>query len=165
MKASRSIATGLLVAAALFTACNRKPWIQTRDTDAALKALGSTVPAPEYGHDFWRLEHDENSEAWRQAVKLCSESILANYPNCLPVTAIVQEDAQKQAAKEREKNAHFDEMMARGFDYDAARGLWYRESDMISRRCVYTRLSPDSLTDFKATFQCPAGTKLPKGEK
>lgn len=165
MTTSGRIAAAFIITAALFAACNRSPWIKTNDTNKALKALGNTAPAPEYGQRFWQRQHDRNSNAWRQAVKLCSESILAKYPNCLPVTAIVQAQAQKQAAKERQKNAHFDEMTRRGYDYDAVRGLWYRESDMITLRCNYTRLSPDSLTDFRATFQCPPRTKLPKGEK
>lgn len=165
MKATRRIATAFAIASALFAACNRKPWIQTGDADAALKALGSAAPAPEYGLEFWQPQHDQNTDAWREAVKLCSESILATYPNCLPINEIVQADAQKQAAKERQKNTHFDEMTRRGYDYDAVRGLWFRESDMITRRCVYTRLSPSSLTDFSATFKCPPGTRLPEGEK
>ena len=48
------------------------------DANAALKALGSTVPAPEYGREFWQPQHDQNTDAWRQAVKICSEAILAN---------------------------------------------------------------------------------------
>jgi hypothetical protein len=156
MKASRSIATGLLVAAALFTACNRKPWIQTTDTDAALKALGSTVPAPEYGRDFWRLEHDENGEAWRQAVKLCSESILANYPNCLPVTAIVQADKESEAR-------HAGEMLGRGYQYDALRHRWFNQQQMEALGCKYHPrfdLGPD-----QGRFDCPPYMSLPKGEK
>lgn len=159
MKALRPIATGLLVAAALFAACNCKPWIQTRDTDAALKALGSTVPAPEYGRDFWRLEHDENSEAWRQAVKLCSESILANYPNCLPVTAIVQADAEKRAAEQSDKTKHDREMWARGYDYDKNRKLWFPFEQMTAAGCSYSG-EPGA-----RVFDCPPNAKLPKGEK
>lgn len=165
MTALRPVTAAFIITAVLLAACNHSRWIQTNDTDSALKALGSTVPAPDYGEEFWQRQHDQDSNAWRQAAKLCSESILANYPNCLPVKAIVQADAQKQAAKERQKNAHFDEMTRHGYDYDAVRGLWYRESDMITLRCNYTRLLPGSLTDFRATFQCPPGTRLPRGEK
>jgi hypothetical protein len=39
MKPARCFAIGLLFALALIVACNRKPWIQTRDAGAALKAL------------------------------------------------------------------------------------------------------------------------------
>jgi hypothetical protein len=165
MRASRRIATTFIIAPALFAACNRKPRIQNNDANAALKALGSTVPAPEYGREFWQPQHDQNTDAWREAMKLCSESILANYPNCLPINEIFQADVQKQAAKERQKNAHFDEMTRRGYDFDAARGLWFRETDMVARKCYYMPLSPNDPADLRSTFQCPAGTQLPKGEK
>ncbi len=165
MKPSRWISACLLIGLLPLVGCNRSPWVQTSDTDAALMALGSTVPAPEYGREFWQKQHDQKNDAWQQAVKLCRESILANYPNCLPVADIAQGDAQKRAAEERLKNAHSNEMMRRGYGYDAVRGLWFREADMIALRCIYTRLSPNSLTDFRATFGCPPGTKLPNGEK
>jgi hypothetical protein len=165
MRRSRRIATAFTIASALFAACNRKPWIQTNDADAALRALGSTVPVPEYGHKFWQGQHDQNTDAWRQAVKICSESILANYPNCLPINEIVQADTQKRAAKERQKNAHFDEMTRRGYDFDTARGLWFRETEMVARKCYYMPLNPNDPADLRSTFQCPAGTQLPKGEK
>jgi len=165
MKATRRIATAFAIASALFAACNRKPWIQNNDSNAALKALGSAAPAPEYGREFWQGQHDQNTDAWREAVKLCSESILASYPNCLPINEIVQADAQKQAAKERQKNTHFDEMTRRGYDFDAARGLWFRETDMVARKCYYMPLNPNDPADLRSTFQCPAGTQLPKGEK
>ena len=165
MNALRWISTCLLIGLLPHAGCNRSPWVQTSDTDAALKALGSTLPDPEYGREFWQREHDQKSDAWQQAVKLCSESILEKYPNCVPVNTIVQTDTDKRAAAERQKNAHFNEMMQRGFEYDAVRSLWFRETDMIGQRCIYTRLSPNSLTDFRATFECPPGTKLPDGEK
>ena len=155
----------LMVGPLALAACNRPPWVQPNDTDAALKSLGSTVPAPEYGRDFWQRQHDQNSDAWQQAVKLCSESILASYPNCASVNEIVQMDADKQATAERQRNAHSNEMMQRGFDFDAARGLWFREADMVARRCYYMPLNPKDSADHRSTFQCPQGTQLPEGEK
>jgi hypothetical protein len=165
MNASRWISMCLIVGPLALAACNRRPWVEANDTDEALKSLGSTVPAPEYGRDFWQRQHDQNSNAWQQAAKVCSESILQNYPNCMSVNEIIQMDVGKQAEAERKKNGHSDEMTERGFEYDAVRGLWFRETDMITLRCIYTRLSPNSLADFRATFQCPPGTKLPDGEK
>lgn len=165
MNPSRSISSFLLIAFVLLAGCNRSPWVQTNDSDAALKALGSTVPAPEYGREFWQRQHDQKSDAWQQAVKLCSESILASYPNCLPVNTIVQADTEKRTSVERQKNAHFNEMTQRGYDYDAARGLWFREADMVVRKCYYMPLNPNDPQDFRSTFQCPTGTKVPEGEK
>lgn len=165
MTASRFISSCLLVAFVPLAGCDRSPWVQTSDRDAALKSLGSTMPAPEYGREFWQRQHDQKSDAWQQAAKLCSESILENYPNCVPVNAIVQADAEKRAAAERQKNVHFNEMTQRGYDYDAARGLWFREADMVARKCYYKPLNPNDPQDFRSTFQCPAGSKLPEGEK
>lgn len=159
MTASRRIATGFIIASALFAACNHSRWIQTNDTDSALKALGSTVPAPEYGEEFWQRQHDQNSNAWRQAAKLCSESILAKYPNCLPVTAIVQADAQKQRVKRLAATKHERDMWARGYDYDKNRQLWFPLQAMIAAGCSYSG-EPGA-----RVFECPPDAKLPKGEK
>jgi len=156
MKPARRFATGLLFALALFVACNRKPWIQTNDADAALKALGSTMPAPEYGREFWQPQHDQNTDAWRQAVKLCSESILANYPNCLPVTAIVQTDREVEAR-------HAGALIARGYQYDALRHRWFNQQQMEALGCRYHPrfdLGPN-----QGRFDCPPYVSLPQGEK
>lgn len=159
MKETRRIATAFAIASALFAACNRKPWIQNNDSNAALAALGSTVPVPEYGYKFWQGQHDQNTDAWREAVKLCSESILANYPNCLPINEIVPADTQKQAAKQSEKTKHEREMWARGYDYDKNRKLWFPFQSMISAGCSYSG-EPGA-----RVFDCPAAAKLPKGEQ
>jgi hypothetical protein len=165
MNTSRWVSTCLLIALALLPGCNRTPWVQTSDTDDALKKLGSTIPAPEYGHDFWETQRVQQSDAWQQAVKLCGESILAAYPNCLPVNGILEGVTGKSSSAQREKNARFNEMTHRGYDYDAGRGLWFRETDMVGRKCYYMPLNPNSPQDFRSTFQCPPGTNLPKGEK
>jgi len=116
MNASRWISTCLLIGLLPLAGCNRAPWVQTSDTDAALKALGNTVPAPEYGREFWQRQHDQKSDAWQQAVKICSESILASYPNCMPVNAIFQADAELRATQQSEKTKHAREMWTRGYD-------------------------------------------------
>ena len=63
----------------------------------AIKALGSTVPSTQFDRSFWQHQHDANSPAWSEAKRLCEQTVLANYPNCLPVNDIVQADQQKKA--------------------------------------------------------------------
>jgi hypothetical protein len=133
--------------------------------DDALKALGSTTPAPQYGEDFWREQRAAGGAAWRRAKRICAESLLSTYPNCLPVIDLAKTDQGKAAAAADQSNAHFNEMNERGFTYDSVRGLYFRDSDMVSRRCHYTLLSPNSTTDLRGTFECPPGAKLPQGEK
>jgi hypothetical protein len=156
MKPSRWISTGLLIALALLMGCNRSPCVQTSDTDAALKALGNTVPAPEYGREFWQKQHDQKNDTWQQADKLCRESILANYPNCLPVTEIVQAD------KERETR-HTGEMISRGYQYDALRRRWFSQQQMEALGCKYHPRF--DLGVDQGRFDCPPYVSLPQGEK
>ncbi len=159
MNASRWISTCLLIGLLPLAGCNRSPWVQTSDTDAALKALGNTVPAPEYGREFWQRQHDQKSDAWQQAVKICSESILASYPNCMPVNAIFQADAELRATQQSEKTKHAREMWTRGYDYDKNRRLWFPFDGMIAAGCSYSG-EPGA-----RVFDCPPDAKLPKGEK
>lgn len=156
MKATRRIATAFAIASALFAACNGKPWIQNNDSNAALKALGSTVPVPEYGHKFWQGQHDQNTDAWREAVKLCSESILANYPNCLPINEIVQADKEVAAH-------HAGALIARGYQYDALRHRWFNQQQMEALGCRYHPRF--DLGSNQGRFDCPPYVSLPQGEK
>ena len=159
MNISRWISMCLVVGPLSLAACNRPPWVQTSDTDEALKSLGSTVPAPEYGRDFWQRQHDQNSNAWQQAVKLCSESILAGYPNCLPVKEIVEKEIERAATQQSQKTEHAREMWKRGYDYDLNRKLWFPFDGMMAAGCSY------SGEPGERVFDCPPNAKLPNGEK
>jgi hypothetical protein len=127
--------------------------------DDALKALGGTTPAPQYGEDFWRQQRDAGSAAWRQAKRICDESLLSSYPNCLPVLAIIQADKKSRVAKELQNTKHAREMWARDYDYDKDRKLWFPVEQMIAAGCSY------SGEPGNRVFHCPPGAKLPQGEK
>ena len=156
MNASRWISACLLIGALPLAACNRSPRVHTTDTDAALKALGSTVPAPEYGPEFWQRQHDQKSDGWQQAVRLCSDSILLSYPNCVPVTAIIQGDKESEAR-------HAGEMLSRGYVHDVLRHRWFNRQQMEAVGCKYHPRF-DLGTD-QGRFDCPASASLPQGEK
>jgi hypothetical protein len=58
----------------------------------AIKALGSTLPSSSYDRAYSLKQHDTNTPEWRRAKRFCEQTVLANYPNCMPVNEIVQAD-------------------------------------------------------------------------
>jgi hypothetical protein len=130
----------------------------------AIKALGSTVPMTQFDRDYWQRWHDANTPEWQQAKRLCQLTILANYPNCLPVNEVLQADQKRKAelgTKVRVKN---DEMFRRGYEYDYLRKSWLPMSDMDRAGCLYTDAYPGDLTKIGiATWRCAPGTTIPKG--
>jgi hypothetical protein len=87
----------------------------------AIKALGSTVPEPNYDRSYWLKQHDANTPQWQQAKRLCEQTVLTNYPNCLPVNDIIQVDQRMKATQADKAVAKNDEMFKRGYQYDFAR--------------------------------------------
>ncbi len=94
----------ILIAACALVACKRPPGQAAVPGPAvnqdAIKVLGSTVPEPNYDHSYWLKQHDANTPEWQKAKRLCEQTVLANYPNCLPVNDIVQADQLKKARPE-----------------------------------------------------------------
>jgi hypothetical protein len=124
----------------------------------AIKALGGTVPDPDFDRSYWQKQHDADSAEWREAQRLCGQTVLANYPNCLPVNDIVRADEQKRAEEGKKAAAKNDEMGRRGFGYDYSRKTWLPFRAMQAAGCtmVYPRVG-------EMTWQCAPGTSIPKG--
>src|SRR5450755_3413228 len=97
----------------------------TRDSmnQEAINALGSTVPMSQFDRGYWQRLHDANTPEWREAKRLCEQTVLANYPNCLPVKDIVQDDQRKKAKAGEKAALRNDEMFRRGYQYDFARKI------------------------------------------
>ncbi len=148
----------IALAALAFAACRPRAGGGPAINRDAIKALGSAVPEPEFDRGYWRRQHDANSAEWREAKRLCEETVLANYPNCLPVNDIVQADQKKKAEEGNKAAAKNDEMGRRGFGYDYSRRTWLPFSEMQAAGCtmVYPRVG-------QMTWQCPPGTTIPKG--
>jgi hypothetical protein len=127
----------------------------------AIKALGSTVPEPSFDRAYWLKRHDAGTPEWREAKRLCGQTVLANYPNCLPVNDIVQADQRKKAEEGNRATAKNDEMFGRGYQYDFVRKEWLPFRAMDAAGC--TTIYPRNLKPGSFTWQCPAGTSIPKG--
>jgi len=155
----RKASAAILLACAL-TACRAR----TATNQNAIKALGSTIPASRFDKSYWQKEHDANMRAWLEAKRLCGQTVLANYPNCLPVNDIVQADQRKKAEAGNKAAAKIEEMARRGYLYDYARKLWMPAIKMQSAGCLSVPAYPnDSDRIGFSTWNCPAGTVLPQG--
>src|SRR5215467_9384569 len=61
------------------------------------QSTGQYGSVTQFDRTFWQREHDANSSAWIEAKRLCRRTVLANYPNCLPVNDIIQTEQRKRA--------------------------------------------------------------------
>ncbi len=148
----------ILIAACTLLACKR-PARETSETNRdAIKALGSTVPATQFDREFWQREHDADSPEWREAKRLCEQTVLGTYPNCLPVNDIVQAEQRMKAAQADKEVAKSDQMFKRGYQYDFNRKEWLPYHEMQSAGCIYAYPKPGRMT-----WQCPIGVAIPQG--
>jgi hypothetical protein len=154
MRKSLAIAFAVLT----FAACKPRFGASPAKSEDAIKALGSTVPATQFDRTFWRREHDANSSAWIEAKRLCGQTVLANYPNCLPVNDIVRADEQSKAETGSRAAEKIEQMFRRGYQYDDLRKEWLPFRDMQAAGCTYSYPKIG-----QTTWQCPSGTVIPKG--
>ncbi len=124
----------------------------------AIKALGSTVPEPNYDRSYWLKQHDASTPEWQKAKRLCEQTVLANYPNCLPVNDIVQADQLKKAEAGNKAAEKIEEMFRRGYQFDDVRKAWLPFREMQAAGCTYSYPKAG-----ETTWQCPPGTAIPKG--
>ena len=94
----------------MFAACKQHSSGSSATGQDAIKALGSMVPSTQFDRTFWQREHDANSSAWIEAKRLCRRTVLANYPNCLPVNDIIQTEQRKRAEAGNKAAAQIEEM-------------------------------------------------------
>lgn len=140
------------------------PPTQDALSQEAIKALGSTVPMTQFDRDYWQQLHDANTPDWQRAKRLCEQTILANYPNCLPVNNILQADERKKAEIGDKAAAKIQEMSRHGYLYDYSRKLWLPAVDMQSAGCLSIPAYPNDRQRIGfSTWKCPGGTKLPQG--
>jgi hypothetical protein len=144
-----------------FAACKPRRSETPPASRNAIKALGSTVPEPDFDRAYWQKQHDADSAEWREAKRLCGQTVLANYPNCLPVNDIVQADQKKKAELGNQAAAKNDEMFRRGYQYDFVRKEWLPFRAMDAAGC--TTVYPPNLKPGMFTWRCPSGTQMPKG--
>jgi hypothetical protein len=124
----------------------------------AIKALGSTVPEPNYDHSYWLKQHDANTPEWQKAKRLCGQTVLANYPNCLPVNDIVQADQLKKAEAGNKAAEKIEEMFRRGYQFDDVRKAWLPFREMQAAGCTYSY--PES---WRNDVAMPAWHSEPEG--
>ncbi len=157
MKKSLAIALAVTVLAA----CKPRPGESPAKSQEAITALGSTIPTTQFDRTFWQREHDANTSAWREAKRLCGQTVLANYPNCLSVNDIMRADQRKKAEEGNRAAAKNDEMFHRGYQYDFVRKEWLPFREMDAAGC--TTNYPSYLKPGSSTWQCPSGAVIPKG--
>ncbi len=154
MKKTAAIA----LAALAFAACRPRAGGGPAINRKAIKALGGAVPEPNFDRAYWLKQHDANTPEWREAKRLCGQTVLANYPNCLPVNDILQADQKKQAEAANRAAAKIEEMFRRGYQYDDVRKEWLPFREMQAAGCTYSYPKIG-----ETTWQCPPGTSIPKG--
>jgi hypothetical protein len=152
----------ILLAAGALVACRLAPGEAPAPMPAmnqdAIKALGSTMPEPNFNISYWLKQYDTNTPEWQEAKRLCEQTVLANYPNCVPVNDIVQTDRRAKAAQADKSIAKNDEMFKRGYQYDFGRKEWFPYHEMQAAGCIYTYPSVGRMT-----WRCPLGATLPRG--
>jgi hypothetical protein len=146
------------LAALALAACKPRPGAAPAANQDAIKALGSTVPEPSFDRAYWFKQHDADTAEWREAKRLCGQTVLANYPNCLPINDIMQADERKRAEEGERAAAKNDEMFRRGYQYDFTRKEWLPFREMQAAGCIYTYPEVGRMT-----WQCPSGFAVPKG--
>jgi hypothetical protein len=159
MRKSRAIVCAVLI----FGACRPHQSASSATSQNAIEALGSTVPSSRFDRTFWQHEHDANSSAWNDAKRLCGQTVLANYPNCLSVNDILQADQKKKAEAGRKAALRMEEMLRRGYQYDFIRKEWMPYHQMQSAGCWYADSNSNNSTRMQSFWQCPAGIPIPKG--
>ena len=142
----------------MFAACKQHLIESPATGQEAIKALGSTVPTTQFDRTFWQRQHDANSSAWIEAKRLCGQTVLANYPNCLPVNDIVQADQQRKAEAGNRAAGKIEEMFRHGYQYDDLRREWLPFREMQAVGCTYSYPKIG-----ETTWRCPSGTAIPKG--
>lgn len=156
----RSSIVAFALAACALTACRSG----TTTNEGAIKALGSTVPAVRFDRSYWQKERDANTPEWREAKRLCEQTVLASYPNCLPVNDIVEADQKKGVETTAKTRTKSEEMFNHGYQYDYLRKSWLPIREMQLAGCLYTDAYPNELTNVGiVTWRCPSGTVIPKG--
>ena len=148
----------IALAALAFAACRPRAGGGPAINRDAIKALGGAVREPNFGRAYWRRQHDANTPEWREAKRLCGETVLADYPNCLPVNDLVQADQKKKAEEGNKAAAKNDEMFRRGYQYDFARKEWLPYREMQAAGCTYTYPTPGHMT-----WRCPPDFTIPQG--
>lgn len=153
----------ILVVGCALVGCNRPSERTPKPVADAIKALGSTVPATQFDRTFWQRQHDANSSAWIEADRLCGQTVLANYPNCLPVNDILETDQKKKAETGHEAALKIEAMSRRGYQYDFIRKEWLPYQQMQAAGCWYADAYPNNPKRIKSFWKCPAGVVIPKG--
>lgn len=148
----------IALAALALAACKPRPGAAPAVNQDAIKALGGAVPEPDYDRAYWSKQHDANTAEWREAKRLCGHTVLADYPNCLPINDILQAYQKKQAEAGNKAAAKNDEMFRRGYQYDFVRKKWLPYHEMQAAGCIYTYPEVGRMT-----WQCPSGFAVPTG--
>jgi hypothetical protein len=149
----RKASAALLIACAL-TACES----HSATNRNAIHALGSAVPASQFDRRYWQGQHDANTPEWLQAKRLCEQTVLLTYPNCLPVNDIVEADQRYKADAGDKAAAKIEEMARHGYQYDDVREAWLPFREMQAAGCTYSYPKLG-----QSTWQCSPGTAIPKG--
>jgi len=154
----------IALAALAFAACKPRAGAGPAINRNAIKALGSAVPEPEFDRGYWLKQHDANTPEWREAKRLCGETVLANYPNCIPVNDFVEADRKKKAKEGNEAAAKIEAMGRRGYGYDYRRRVWLLDREMLGAGCSSVPAYPNNPRRIGFyTWQCPSGVTIPKG--
>ncbi len=153
----------IALAALAFAACRPRAGGGPAINRDAIKALGSTAPEPDFDRGYWQVQHDANSAEWREAKRLCEQTVLANYPNCLPVNDIVQADQKKKAEAGHKAAEKMEEMFRRGYQYDFIRKEWLPYRQMQAAGCWYADAYPSNPKRIESFWKCPTGAAIPKG--
>jgi hypothetical protein len=153
----------MLLASCAFAACKPRggelPGPPTPGSQRdAIKALGSTVPESDFNGGYWQKQHDTNTSQWQEAKRLCEQTVLANYPNCLPIRDIVAVDQRRKAAEAGRAITKNDDMFRRGYEYDFGRKEWLPYHEMQAAGCVYSYPKIGQMT-----WECPSGIAIPEG--
>jgi len=163
---AKSIYLVLVAVTALAAACNShvggSPMPST--DQEAIKTLGSTVPEPTIDRAYWQKQHDANTPIWQEARRLCEQTVLASYPNCLPVDDLVQADQRPKAELGSKAAAQNEEMFNRGYQYDFVRRSWLPYRRLMALGCSSVSAYPnDTRRVALSTWNCPEGVEIPKG--
>jgi len=151
----------IALAALALAACKPRPGAAVNQD--AIKALGSAMPEAGFDHAYWLKQHDANTAEWQEAKRLCGQTVLANYPNCLPVNDIVQADQKKKAEAGHRAALKMEEMFRRGYQYDFVRKEWLPYRQMQAAGCWYADAYPNNSKRIQSFWKCPDSAVIPNG--